>query len=103
MASLERFVAKSLERERGLRESFSKKSVTKNLQKKKQRKKKERGIEMAPPTNRTPAAQNFLRKYDRLSAAIFVIAGSMYAAEYYINTISKKKTEKEVTMANPNK
>jgi hypothetical protein len=44
---------------------------------------------MPPPPNRTPQAQSFLRKYDKFTAVMVVMACGMYGAEYYVSNYGK--------------
>ena len=48
---------------------------------------------MPPPTKRTPEMQNFLRKYDKFTAVMVVVAAGMYGAEYYVSNVRGKKME----------
>lgn len=44
---------------------------------------------MPPPPSRTPQAQSFLRKYDKFTAVMVVMACGMYGAEYYVSNYGK--------------
>ena len=48
---------------------------------------------MPPPPSRTPQAQSFLRKYDKFTALMVVMACGMYGAEYYVSNLGKNKLE----------
>ena len=48
---------------------------------------------MPQPTKRTPEMQNFLRKYDKFTAVMVVVAAGMYGAEYYVSNVRGKKME----------
>jgi len=57
---------------------------------------------MPPPTNRTPQAQSFLRKYDKFTALMVVMACGMYGAEYYVSNYGKNNTKMENADENTN-
>ena len=44
---------------------------------------------MPPPPSRTPQAQSFLRKYDKFTAVMVVMACGMYGSEYYVSNYGK--------------
>ena len=48
---------------------------------------------MPPPPSRTPQAQSFLRKYDKFTAVMVVMACGMYGAEYYVSNYGKNTLE----------
>ena len=51
---------------------------------------------MPPPTNRTPQAQNFMRKYDKFTFLMVCLACGAYGAEYYLSNVAGKNViEKE--------
>ena len=56
---------------------------------------------MPPPPSRTPQAQSFLRKYDKFTAVMVVMACGMYGAEYYVSNYGKN-TQMENAVENTN-
>jgi hypothetical protein len=56
---------------------------------------------MPPPTNRTPQAQNFMRKYDKFTFLMVCLACGAYGAEYYLSNVAGKNViEKESKQKN---
>ena len=64
-----------------------------NSTKKKKNSNNNKNKTMPPPPNRTPQAASFLRKYDKFTAVMVVMACGMYGAEYYVSNYGKNTLE----------
>ena len=63
--------------------------MNKSTKKKKNSNNDKNNKTMPPPPSRTPQAQSFLRKYDKFTAVMVVMACGMYGAEYYVSNYGK--------------